>query len=264
MLISTGGPNRPAPKTHKPQAKAPTQTETFADRFSQQAPKEVFKAVSYSTVAGIAAAAVGNYLSTGSVLSSATALGLGAAAGAATGLAAGLGLSALQAANSPASPAPEPVEPKPAPPEPVKPEPPKTTPGQEFAKDMAHVGHILDRRVSSLSSLIRAEKIRTETLNRRGQKAYDEAKALLEQAQKEMPGQRAPIVALENELAETQKRLREVRNQQQVVLNLKLDAETISKDSLGRRGRYAQTQADSISSDLKKEAARLSQAIQTT
>ena len=237
---------------------------SFSDTFAKQAPSEIGRAVGYSALAGLTAATVGHLVSVGtSSLPSALNLGIGLAAGAAFGLLSGLGVSAFKAATQEA-PTPPPAAPprqEPVPPAPPKPEP---NPAQVFSQDSKAVASVLSRRVSSLDSLIRAEKIRTESLNRRGQEAFDEAKRLLEQAGSEMPAasQRPEIVALGEARSTAQQQLQNLREQEQRVLSLRMDAESIGRESLGRRGRYAIQQSEKLGKDLKLEAARLTQALQ--
>jgi len=254
MLISST--RRPATKTQAvPQKQEREQDSTLADRFTQRAPSEVTKAVGYSALAGLSATAAGHILSAGSgVLPSAQALGIGAAAGACFGLVAGIGLSLIQSTAS------KPVESRP--PEPVVPKPPleEPTAGEIFAEDMTNVGQILTRRVGALDSLVKADRLRVESLNRQGRKAYRQAESLLEQSDREMPESRPSVVSPGDDSA-VKTRLREVRNQQQTVLALSVEADTIVKDSLGRHGRYAQDQAEAIGKDLTTEANRLTAAL---
>ena len=266
MMISSSRQTAPNVKVSpQSQAKAEESTPSFADTFARQAPAEIGRAVGYSTLAGLSAAAIGHLVSVGTnSLPSALALGIGAAAGAAFGLVSGVGVSAFKAATQ-SAPTPPPA----APPrrEPVPPTPPKKqgpTAGELFSQDSKAVASILTRRVSSLESLLQAEKIRTESLNRRGQKAFDEAKRLLNQAGSEMPSasDRPEIVALGEARTETQQRLQGLREQEQKVLSLRMDAEKIGRESLGRRGSFAIEQSEKLAKDLSLEASRLSQAIQ--
>lgn len=241
--------------------------QSFVESFSQTAPGEVTRAVGYSALAGLTATTATHALSLGSLaLPSARILGIGAAAGAAVGIAVGLGLSIFRAASSSGSAIPsQPVEPQdpvekeePTVPEPAKPIP---TPSQLFSQDSSQVGAILNRRVGALASLIEAEKVRSKTLNRRGNKAYQQAKNILEQAGKEMPKQRPSIVKLEKQADATQKRLAEVRQQEVKVLGFQVEADKIGKESLGRRGRFASQESERLLKDLGTEAKRLTEAL---
>ena len=112
MMISSSRQTAPNVKVSpQSQAKAEESTPSFADTFARQAPAEIGRAVGYSTLAGLSAAAIGHLVSVGTnSLPSALALGIGAAAGAAFGLVSGVGVSAFKAATQ-SAPTPPPAPP---------------------------------------------------------------------------------------------------------------------------------------------------------
>ena len=246
---------------------------SFVDSFTQAASSEMPRALLYTTTAGATAGLVTSFLTQGiGVPNLAQAAGFGAAAGAGVGLIATIGASIFAALSSEGK---EALKPNPdwpiAPPrqEPIvtPPTAPQPTPEKLFQVDAQEVGETLSRRLQYLGSLVEAEKVMNESLGRRGRDIYQQAEVQVEKAKSEHASKtqaRPPIVALKEDVASGQNRLAALQTESRQALQIQLEGEKISSETLGRRGRFSSGEGKQLYSDLQNEIQRLEAALQSS
>lgn len=251
------------PQTSKPtlteSPKEPQSTPTYFDNFKSTAGSEIPRAMTYSAVAGAALGVATSLLGASPFTSVAQTVAVAAAGGAGVGLASGLLFSAFSAEGT--SPAPQPQDPVRQ--EPVLPKP-VVSPEVVFAKDMQTTKSILDRRLDALDSLLQAEQHRHDSLGRSGLKAFDQARKLFGIAKKDLQEnakERPDVVGLKKELNSVKARLRELRADQQQVLNIRTKSDKLNKDSLNRSGRHSRDGAQEVAKELEAEVKRLQKAL---